>query len=79
MPNPNPKQSQTFLKKRFQRQQIEESCIPASAVLAEKTISTRYPASVDKAIRAMGKKKAAWIREVVSKAALEQGLIDEIE
>lgn len=78
MPNPNPTQSQEFLEKRFQRVVDEDSCVPQGVTLASKVISVKLPIGVDAAIRNMGKQKAAWIREVICLAALEQGLVDEI-
>lgn len=78
MPNPRPTQSAGFIEKRFQRQQIQDSCIPPEVVLADHAISVRLPAGVDQAVRSLGKKKAAWLREAVCQIALEQGLVDEI-
>jgi hypothetical protein len=79
MPNPNPTQSSELLKKRFQRVVGVDSCIPAGVPLAAKAIGVKLPGAVDEAVRALGKDKAAWLREVICKAALEQGLIDSIQ
>ncbi|MGC1308058.1 MAG: hypothetical protein WA885_12590 [Phormidesmis sp.] len=78
MPNPNPVQSDDFRNKRLQRAVLEDSCIPEGTPLAEKTIGIRLPINVDLAIRSLGKQKAAWLREVICKAALEKELVDEI-
>lgn len=79
MPNFNPTQSDQFKEKRIQRVVTDDSCIPPDTPLAEKALGVRVPVTVDDAIRQMGKQKAAWLREVICKAALEQGLIEAIE
>ena len=79
MPNPHPTQSEEFITKRFQRQQVDNSCVPADTVLADHAISVRLPAGVDRAVRALGKQKAAWLREAICQVALETGLIDEVQ
>ena len=79
MPNPQPVQSDQFLKKRFQRVTKANSCIPSDVPLATKVISVKLPVSVDRAVRNLDKQKAAWLREVISQAALDQGLVEIIE
>jgi hypothetical protein len=78
MPNPNPVQSDQMKRKRFQRVVAEDSCIPPETPLASKALGVKLPAGVDQAIRSLGKEKAAWLREVICKAALDDGLVDKI-
>lgn len=78
MPNPNPTQSEEFCRKRLQRVTLENSIIPEGTELAEKTIGIRLPVKVDKAIRTLDKQKAAWLREVICLAALDENLVDTI-
>lgn len=76
MPNPNPVQSEEFLKKRFQPARD----IPSDVVLAKKPRCVKLPEGVDAAIEAMHKKeRSAWIRQAICRAAIEQGLVDKIE
>ena len=79
MPNPKPIQSDAFKQKQYQRTVVENSCIPPDTPLAHKTIGIKLPVGVDQVIRSMGKQKGAWLREVICKAALEQGLVDVIQ
>lgn len=79
MPNPHPVQNDLFKQKRWQRVMAEDSCVPPDTPLAHKALGVRLPVGVDAAIRAMGKQKAAWIRETLCQAALEQNLVDKIE
>ena len=78
MPNPKPVQSTLFKQKRFQRTVDQDSCIPADTPLAQKAIAVKLPAEVDQAIRELGTQKAAWLREVICKAALQNGLIERL-
>lgn len=78
MPNPNPVQSDEMKRKRFQRVIADNSCIPTGTPLASKAIGVKLPAGVDQAIRSLGKEKAAWLREVICMAALNDDLVDEI-
>jgi hypothetical protein len=78
MPNPNPVQSDEMKRKRFQRAVVDSSCIPPGTPLASKALGVRLPSGVDQAIRSLGKEKAAWLREVICKAALDDGLVDKI-
>ncbi len=78
MPNPNPVQSDELKRKRFQRVIADDSCIPPGIPLASKAIGVKLPAGVDQAIRSLGKEKAAWLREVICMAALDDGLVDKI-
>lgn len=79
MPNPNPTQSDLFKEKRLQRVVTDDSCIPPNTPLADKALGVRVPVAVDDAIRQMGKQKAAWLREVICKAAIDEGLVEVIE
>lgn len=75
MPNPNPVQSEEFLKKRFQ----PAKDIPGDVVLAKKPRCVKLPEGVNAAIEAIPKKeRSAWIRQAICKAAIDQGLIDKI-
>ena len=78
MPNPQPVQSELFKQRRLQRVTTDNSCIPAGTPLAEKILGVRLPVAVDAAIRKMGKEKAAWLREVICQAALDQDIVEEI-
>ncbi len=78
MPNPNPVQSQLLKQRRFQRAVVQESCVPTDVALAGRAISVKLPAEVDQAIRSLGKQKAAWLREVICSAALQDGLIEKL-
>jgi hypothetical protein len=48
------------------------------ALVAAGSVAVNRPVSVNEAVRALDKDKAAWLQEVIAKAALEQGLIDVI-
>ena len=78
MPNPTPVQSALFKQKRFQRTVEKNSCVPADIPLAQKAIAVKLPTEVDRAIRGLGKQKAAWLREVICQAAIQEGLVDEL-
>ncbi len=78
MANPNPTQSALLKQRRFQRAVVQESCVPEDATLAGKAISVKLPAEVDQAIRGLGKQKAAWLREVICVAALQEGFVDKL-
>ncbi|MEM9946931.1 MAG: hypothetical protein AAF810_12810 [Cyanobacteria bacterium P01_D01_bin.36] len=78
MPNPSPVQSDLFKQKRFQRTVDADSCIPADVPLAQKAIAVKLPENVDRALRDLGTQKAAWLREVICQAALQEGLIDQL-
>lgn len=78
MPNPNPVQSELLKQRRFQRTVVQESCVPIDVTLASSAISVKLPAEVDHAIRGLGKQKAAWLREVICLAALQDGLVDRL-
>ena len=78
MPNPNPVQSKLLKQKRFQQAIVHHSCVPADAALADRAISVKLPAEVDRVIRELGKQKAAWLREVICQAALQEGLVDKL-
>ncbi|PZO16879.1 MAG: hypothetical protein DCF25_11840 [Leptolyngbya foveolarum] len=76
MPNPNPTQSEEFIKKRFQ----PAKDLPANVQLARKPRCVKLPQEVDTLISEMPKKeRSVWIRQAICKAALEQGLVDEIK
>lgn len=77
MANPKPVQSDLLKQRRFQRVVVHHSCVPADAALAGKAISVKLPVELDRAVRGLGKQKAAWLREVIYKAALQEGLVDE--
>ena len=75
MPNPNPVQSEEFLKKRFQ----PAKDISKDVVLAKKPRCVKLPEGVNAVIESIPKKdRSAWIRQAICKAAIEQGLIDSI-
>ena len=80
MPNPNPVQSDLFKRRRFQRTVVgQDSCIPTDTPLAQKAIGVKLPTQVDQAIRSeLGNQKAAWLREVICQAALQEGLVDKL-
>ena len=78
MPNPAPVQSALFKQKQFRRALVPTSCVPADVPLAPKAIAVKLPDEVDKALRGLGKQKAAWLREVICKAALHEGLVDKL-
>ena len=78
MPNPNPVQSTLFKQKRFQRTVDPNPCIPADTPLAQKAIAVKLPAEVGQAIRELGTQKAAWLREVICQAALQDSLIERL-
>ena len=78
MANPNPVQSASFKQRRFQRTTDANSCIPADVPLASKAIAVKLPAEVDRALRELGKQKAAWLRETICQAAIKEGLIDKL-
>ncbi|MEO1621750.1 MAG: hypothetical protein AAFU53_12060 [Cyanobacteria bacterium J06632_3] len=78
MPNPTPVQSELFKQKRFQRVVDEGSCVPADTPLAQKAIAVKLPAKVDEAIRELGEQKAAWLREVICQAAIQEGLVNKL-
>ncbi|MEM9149150.1 MAG: hypothetical protein AAGB19_01675 [Cyanobacteria bacterium P01_F01_bin.3] len=78
MPNPSPVQSEMFKQKRFQRTVEKASCVPADIPLAQKAIAVKLPTEVDQALRALGTQKAAWLREVICQAALDDGLVEEL-
>lgn len=76
MPNPNPVQTEEFLKKRFQ----PAIDLPSSVQLAKKPRCVKLPQCVDAVIAEMPKEtRSVWLRQVICQAALDQGLIDEIE
>jgi hypothetical protein len=75
MPNPNPTQSEEFLKKRFQ----PAKDMPAGIQLARKPRCVKLPVNVDLAIADIPKEeRSAWIRQAIWKAAIEQGLVEPI-
>ncbi|MEM9091751.1 MAG: hypothetical protein AAGC93_23800 [Cyanobacteria bacterium P01_F01_bin.53] len=78
MPNANPVQSELFKQKRFRRALEQDSCLPVDVPLAQKAIAVKLPTDVDQVIRELGPQKAAWLREVICQAALNEGLIDEL-
>ena len=72
MPNPDPVQSEEFLKKRFQ----PAKDIPEGVQLAKKPRCVKLPEAVDAVVENMPKKeRSAWIRQAIWKAAVEQGLV----
>jgi hypothetical protein len=72
MPNPNPIQSEEFLKKRFQ----PAKDMPKGVQLAKKPRCVKLPVDVDLAITEIPQEeRSAWIRQAVWKAAIEQGLV----
>lgn len=78
MGNPKPVQSDLLKEKRFQRVVVHHSCVPEDVALASRAISVKLPTEVDGAVRGLGKQKAAWLREVICRAALKEGLVDEL-
>lgn len=75
MSNPDPVQSEEFLKKRFQ----PAKDIPKGIQLAKKPRCVKLPETVDAAIEAIPKKeRSAWIRQAIWRTAIEQGLIEAI-
>ncbi|MEL6353550.1 MAG: hypothetical protein AAFR58_17640 [Cyanobacteria bacterium J06627_28] len=78
MPNPTPVQSDLFKHNRFQRTVGAHSSIPADVPLARNAIAVKLPAKVDEAIRELGEQKAAWLREVICQAAIQEGLVEEL-
>ncbi|MEO0648707.1 MAG: hypothetical protein AAFZ17_21555 [Cyanobacteria bacterium J06650_10] len=75
MSNPNPVQSEEFLRKRFQ----PAKDIPEGVQLAKKPRCVKLPETVDAAIEAMPKKeRSAWIRQAIWKVAIEQGLVEAV-
>ena len=78
MSNPSPIQSDLFKQKRFQRTVDASSCVPADVPLAQKAIAVKLPEKVDEAVRELGTQKAAWLREVICQAAMQEGLVDEL-
>jgi len=78
MPNPVPVQSELFKQKRFQRMVDAGSCVPADTPLARNAIAVKLPTEVDRAIRELGEQKAAWLREVICQAAIQEGLVNEL-
>lgn len=73
MPNPDPVQSEEFLKKRFQ----PAKDIPKGVQLAKKPRCVKLPKAVDAVIENMPKKeRSAWIRQAIWKVAIEQGLVE---
>ena len=78
MPNPHPVQSDLFKQKQFRRALDPVSCLPADMPLAQKAIAVKLPEKVDEALRELGKQKAAWLREVICQAALQEGLVDSL-
>ncbi|MBE9064054.1 hypothetical protein [cf. Phormidesmis sp. LEGE 11477] len=79
MPNPRPTQSHAFKQKQFQRAALDDSCIPPDVPLAKRTIGIKLPVNLDAAVRNMGAQKGAWLREVIARAALEQGIVNKID
>ena len=75
MPNPNPVQSEKFVQQQFEH----PPDLPAEVKLAATPRCVRLPESVDAAYLAIPKKeRAAWLRQAICKAAIDQGLIDSI-
>ena len=75
MPNPDPVQSEEFLRKRFQ----PAKDIPKGVQLAKKPRCVKLPKAVDAVIENMPKKeRSAWIRQAIWKVAIEQGLVEAI-
>lgn len=75
MPNPNPTQSEEFLKKRFQ----PAKDMPKGVQLAKKPRCVKLPVDVDSAIADIPQKeRSAWIRQAIWKAAIEQGLVEAV-
>ncbi|MEM9092018.1 MAG: hypothetical protein AAGC93_25195 [Cyanobacteria bacterium P01_F01_bin.53] len=52
--------------------------MPADVPLAQKAIAVKLPTDVDQALRALGTLKAAWLREAICQAALDDGLVEEL-
>lgn len=78
MPNPRPTRTLAFKQKQYQRTELKGSCIPSEVPLAKRTIGVKLPVKLDAKIRSMGPKKGAWLREVITRAALEQGIINNV-
>lgn len=75
MPNPNPTQSEEFLRKRFQ----PAKDMPKGVQLAKKPRCVKLPVDVDSAVENIPQKeRSAWIRQAIWKAAIDQGLVEPI-
>ena len=75
MPNPNPTQSEKFLQQRYEH----PPDLPDSVKLAGTPRCVRLPEIVDAVVLKIPKKeRSAWIRQAICKAAIEQGLVNEI-
>ena len=79
VPNPDPTQTPQFKQKQYKRTELEGSCIPPDVPLARRAIGVKLPIGLDAAIRSLGTQKGAWLREVIARAAIEQGIIDKID
>ncbi len=55
---------------------VAQRGLSAIALVSGGSVAVNQPVSVNEAVRALDKDKAAWLQEVIAKAALEQGLID---
>lgn len=73
MPNPNPVQSDEFLRKRFNAPDM-----PPGESLAAKVHGVRLPQNVNAAVEQLGKNKTPWLRQAICSEALRQGLVDSV-
>lgn len=73
MPNPNPVQSEDFLRKRFNAPDM-----PPGKSLADKVHGVRLPRKVNAAVETLGKRKTPWLRQAICSEAVYQGLVDSV-
>ena len=73
MPNPNPIQSEEFLRKRFNAPDM-----PPGESLAAKVHGVRLPEKISAAVEKLGKRKTPWLRQAICTEAINQGLVDSV-
>ena len=75
MANSNHTRSRQFIQQQF----LPAADLPNDVKLAKQPLTVKVPIGIDQAIRNLGDQKAAWLRKAICQAALEDGLVDEIQ